>query len=95
LTGAGQTLGTNAIAKNLRGLRDAHDRGFLKKENLAGPAAEPNTSVLTHFPLRMAGGNELGDGFHHQRFHRISTRRDCNASGVGTIEAPAALFVVG
>ena len=84
-------------AKLLSGLRDTHDRRFLKEESLTGPTAEPNTSILTHFPLCMASGNELADIFHHQRFHWIDMdgRCNCDASGVGTIEAPAALVIVG
>jgi hypothetical protein len=95
--GAGQTLGKNAIAKNLRGLRDAHDRGFLKNEDIAGPAAELNASVLAHLPLCVTSGNELADIFHHQCFHWIGMDlgRDCNASDFGTVQAPAALCVVG
>jgi hypothetical protein len=84
-------------AKLLSGLRDTHDRRFLKEEDLAGPATQLNASVLTHLPLCVASGNESADLFHHQRFHRIGMdgRCNCNASCVGTIKAPATLLVVG
>jgi hypothetical protein len=87
----------NEIAEPFSGLRDAQDHCFPKKEDLAGPATELNTSVLTRLPLGVAGGNELADVFHHQRFHRIGMdgRCDCNASWIGTIKAPATLLVVG
>jgi hypothetical protein len=92
-----QTLGMNEIVKFLSGLRDTHDHRFLKQEDLTGPKAKLNTSVLTHLPLGMTSGNELSDIFHHQRFHRIGVdlRRDCSTSGVGTVKDPVALPVVG
>jgi hypothetical protein len=89
------TLGTNQIVALLSDLPDTHDHRFLKKEDLAGPTTELNTSILTQVPLCVAGGNELADVFHHQRFHRIGKDRrcDCNTSCVGTIKAPATLVV--